>query len=55
MTMRIQLSRAAGWRMPADTVRVDRATKWGNPYRADRPMPESVRRSGATSASQCIS
>ena len=31
---RIQLSRKAGWRMPENTVKVDRTTKWGNPYRA---------------------
>ena len=29
---RIQLSRKKGWRMPANTVIVDRRTKWGNPY-----------------------
>ena len=29
---RIQLSRAKGWRMPPDTVKIDRATKWGNPF-----------------------
>ena len=29
---RIQLSRAKGWRMPANTVKVDRSTKWGNPF-----------------------
>ena len=28
---RIQLSRSKGWRMPPDTVKVDRSTKWGNP------------------------
>lgn len=28
---RIQLSRAKGWRMPENTVKVDRTTKWGNP------------------------
>ena len=32
--IRIQLSRAKGWRMPGNTVKVDRATKWGNPHRA---------------------
>ncbi|MFG1376138.1 DUF4326 domain-containing protein [Xanthobacter autotrophicus] len=32
---RIQLSRAKGWRMPENTVRVDRATKWGNPWRIE--------------------
>jgi len=29
---RIQLSRAKGWRMPPNTVKVDRATTWGNPF-----------------------
>jgi hypothetical protein len=33
MTMpeRIQLRRSKGWRMPPDTVKVDRTTVWGNP------------------------
>ena len=36
---RIQLSRAKGWRMPADTVSVARPGKWGNPFRVgDLPM-----------------
>lgn len=35
MPERIQLSRAKGWRMPANTVKVDRSTRWGNPERAD--------------------
>ena len=30
---RIQLKRTKGWRMPPNTVKVDRATRWGNPYR----------------------
>ena len=29
---RIQLRRTKGWRMPPNTVKVDRTTKWGNPY-----------------------
>lgn len=29
---RIKLSRAKGWRMPENTVKVDRTTKWGNPF-----------------------
>lgn len=29
---RIQLSRKKGWRMPPNTVKVDRSTKWGNPF-----------------------
>lgn len=32
--VRIQLSRARGWRMPPNTVKVDRSTKWGNPFTA---------------------
>lgn len=29
---RIRLSRAKGWRMPENTVRVSRPGKWGNPF-----------------------
>ena len=29
---RIQLTRAKGWRMPENTVIVDRRTRWGNPF-----------------------
>lgn len=29
---RIRLSRAAGWRMPPNTIKVDRSTRWGNPF-----------------------
>lgn len=36
---RIQLSRAKGWRMPPNTVKVDRTTKWGNPFVAGRDNP----------------
>lgn len=32
MPERIQLSRKKGWRMPPNTVKVDRTTKWGNPF-----------------------
>jgi len=31
--VRIHLSRKKGWRMPLNTVKVDRTTKWGNVYR----------------------
>lgn len=30
--VRVQLSRAKGWRMPENTVKVDRSTRWGNPW-----------------------
>ena len=33
MPERIQLKRTKGWRMPAGVVKVDRSTKWGNPWR----------------------
>jgi hypothetical protein len=29
---RIQLKRTKGWKMPENTVKVDRSTKWGNPF-----------------------
>jgi hypothetical protein len=29
---RVQLKRTKGWRMPPNTVKVDRTTKWGNPW-----------------------
>lgn len=36
MPKRIQLSRRKGWRMPPNTVKVDRSTKWGNPFVGDK-------------------
>lgn len=32
MPERIQLSRAKGWKMPPNTMKVDRSTPWGNPF-----------------------
>ena len=32
MPQRVQLSRRKGWRMPENTVKVDRSTKWGNHF-----------------------
>ena len=32
MPERVQLRRTKGWRMPANTVKVDRTTRWGNPW-----------------------
>jgi len=34
-TLRVQLSRARGWRLPANTIKVDRSTRWGNPFHFD--------------------
>jgi hypothetical protein len=30
--LRVQLKRSAGWKMPANTLKVDRTTRWGNPF-----------------------
>lgn len=32
MPVRVQLSRTKGWRMPENTVKVDRTSRWGNPF-----------------------
>jgi hypothetical protein len=32
MPHRVQLSRTKGWRMPPNTIKVDRSTAWGNPF-----------------------
>jgi len=34
---RIQLSRRKGWKMPPNTVKVDRTTPWGNPFVVGKP------------------
>ena len=42
---RIQLRRSKGWRMPENCVKVDRSTRWGNPFKAGPQMsPEAVTR-----------
>lgn len=44
---RIQLSREKGWRLPANAVKVDRTTVFGNPYRIGEPVDmKQVRRWG---------
>ena len=37
MLERITLSRAKGWRMPPNTVKVDRSTCYGNPWAIGNP------------------
>jgi hypothetical protein len=39
MPLRVQLQRRAGWRMPPNTVKVDRSTRWGNPMRTGPGYP----------------
>src|SRR4051812_6131954 len=41
MPKRIQLSRKKGWRLPAGVIVVARPTRWGNPFHAKKPGPES--------------
>lgn len=43
MPRRVRLSREKGWRMPPNTMRVDRATRFGNPFRVteDRTAAEA--------------
>ncbi|MFG1364706.1 DUF4326 domain-containing protein [Xanthobacter versatilis] len=36
---RIQLSRAKGWRLPPNSVKVDRSTKFGNPFVPGKDNP----------------
>ncbi len=44
MGERVQLRRAKGWRMPPDTIKVDRSTPFGNPFRV----------SSSCSAAECV-
>lgn len=37
--MRIQRKRTKGWKLPENTVVVDRSTKWGNPFRVGQKNP----------------
>jgi hypothetical protein len=38
MPERIQLKRTKGWRMPPGAVKVDRSTKYGNPFVLGKPI-----------------
>jgi len=37
--VRVTLSRRKGWKMPPNTVKVDRSTKWGNPWKKGDKHP----------------
>ena len=55
---RVQLRRAKGWRMPPDTVKVDRSTIWGNPFVVGRDggdRAECVARFARLLAGDCVS
>lgn len=43
---RVQLRRTKGWRMPPNTVKVSRPTKWGNPFRVGDVVHRGPRYSG---------
>jgi hypothetical protein len=49
---RVQLKRVKGWRMPANTVKVDRATRWGNPCGIGRRTPRGVIQTNADAAAE---
>ena len=51
--LRIQLSRAKGWKMPPNTVKVDRSTIWGNPFRADQCREAGCRGTDEQIAGRC--
>jgi protein gp37 len=36
---RVQLKRTKGWRMPPNTVKVDRTSRWGNPFEIGKTSP----------------
>ena len=44
--IRIQLSRANGWKMPPNTVKVARGTIWGNPFKIGEPSGHSFNDGG---------
>jgi hypothetical protein len=43
MPQRIQLSRARGWRKPAEAVVVARPSRWGNPFPVGDGVPTRAR------------
>jgi len=39
---RIQLHRTKGWRMPPNTIKIDRTTQWGNPFKIGSTQPHPL-------------
>lgn len=52
--IRIQLSRTKGWRMPPNTVKVDRSTIWGNPFTVAQCREAGWRGSDEQLAARCV-
>lgn len=50
--IRIQRSRAKGWKMPEGAVYVGRGTKWGNPFKAGCEMCPTAK--DAVLAYECL-
>ena len=51
---RITLSRAKGWRMPPNTVKVDRSTKFGNPWSISGAREAGYKGSDCDLARWCV-
>ena len=52
--IRIQLSRAKGWRMPQNTLKVDRSTRWGNPFTVADCREAGYRGTDAELSARCV-
>jgi hypothetical protein len=50
---RVQLRRTKGWRMPANTVKVDRSSRWGNPFAIGEISPSEDYLGRGTPAELC--
>lgn len=50
---RIQLKRTKGWRMPVNTVKVDRSTRWGNPFTIGEVSPGADKLGRGTPKALC--
>jgi hypothetical protein len=52
---RVQLRRTKGWRLPSNTMKVDRSTMWGNPFVVGRDgdRAECVARFARLLAGEC--
>lgn len=54
MPKRIQLRRAKGWRMPENAVKVDRSTKWGNPFTVAAALEAGYNGTDAELRGMCV-
>lgn len=55
MPERVQLSRTKGWRMPPNTVKVDRSTIFGNPFTVQGARDAGYKGSDAELQAMCAS